>query len=403
MRLRVPALLMIALHSVAFGQTHFKQVRPVIVSDPAKQAFLAVDESILQRIRSDMGDIRLFSASGKEVPYVLRTQRAVRYSDWTSMQVVNKGTLNGQTQFTVDVSVPEYDGVELDLATKDFVTRAGVEGADDAAAKVWNNLGAYSIYDFTKEKLGSSKIIHLKTPVRYRFLRITIGGEVMPEDVQGVNIANFQEDKAHFVPLSPQARIEQLGNHTTASWNASEKLPIERIGVEVEPSEVNFSRDATLYCDDRLVSHNNLSRVRLVRKGRQIESESLAIEPSALRCKSYRLDIFNGDNPPLHITAVKPMMLERRIYFDPQGETEFKLYYEDEKTGAPVYDYAKFFEPAEAHKVAAAELKAEASNPSFTEWPDHRPFTERHPAVLWIAMLVAVGLLGAWALKGFKS
>lgn len=400
---RISVLLLATLSTVAFAQNHFQYERPITVFEPAKQNYLVVDETILINTRPDMGDIRLFANSGREVQYVLRTQRASRYSDWTVAGVLNKGATAGDTQFTVDVNVPEYDRLELDLATKDFVARATVEGADDAAAKTWNNLGIYSIYDFSLEKLGSSKSIRLKSPARYRYLRITIAGGVAPEEVEGANIANFQEDKAQYAAISAQARVTQRGNHTEMSWSTSDRLPVERIVVEVDPAEVNFSRDSTLFCDERPVSNYDLSRVRLVRKGRQIESESLAPEPFGIRCKSYRLDIFNGDNPPLRIGKVVPMMLERRIYFDPKNESDFKLYYGDEKTAAARYDYAKFFEPAEPGQSAQAALKPEAKNAAYTHWPDDRPFTERNPALLWVAMIVAVGLLGAWAIKGFKS
>ncbi|HUQ50343.1 MAG TPA: DUF3999 family protein, partial [Terriglobales bacterium] len=322
---------------------------------------------------------------------------------WKQAIVLNQGLVAGDTQFTVDVGVPEYDCIEIALTAKDFVARATVEGTDDVAATTWNNLGSHSIYDFSKEKLGANRSIRLRTPSRYRYLRVTMAGGVKPEEVEGVNIANLREDKAQYVALSAQPQVTQRGNHTVASWNASDRLPVERIAVEVDPAEINFSRDASLFCDDRRVNDSHLSRVRMVRKGRQIESESLAIEPYGLRCKSYRIDIFNGDNPPLRISAVRPMMLERRIYFEPGSDIAFKLYYGDEKTGAPVYDYAKFFEPGDADTMVSAVLQAEVKNPGYSPWPDVRPFTERYPAVMWAAMLIAVGLLGAWAFKGFKS
>lgn len=401
--MRLRCLLLLLVSPLTFAQTHFKTMRPVTVSEPAKQSYIVMDETLLAHVRPDMGDIRLYSASGREVPYLLRTQRASRYSTWNPAKLLNKGASNGQTQFILDISEPEYDSINFDLSTTDFVARAAIEGADDVATKTWNSLGTFSLYDFSKEKLGSSAIVRLKTPVLYRFLRVTINGPVPPEDVMHASIANFQEDKAQYVVLSSPVGIRQQGNRTIATWNTSERLPVERIAVEVPATEVNFSRDVALFCDERLVSSSELSRVHMERKGRLIESESLAIEPYGIRCKSYKLAIANGDNPPLNISSVKPMMLERRIYFDPRNESEFKLYYGDEKTGAPVYDYARFFEPADAGKVAAAEMKVESANPSFAERPDDRPLSERYKAVLWIAMLVAVGLLGVWALKGFKS
>ncbi|MEO6119136.1 MAG: hypothetical protein ABIP12_00490, partial [Terriglobales bacterium] len=174
MRPRIFPILLATFTALAAAQTHFKYERPLRVSEPAKQNYVVVDEPLLVRTRADMGDIRLYSDSGREVQYVLRTQRAARYNSWTKARVLNKGSMGEATQFTIDTSEPEYDRLELDLATRDFVARATVEGADDAAATKWNTLGAHSLSDFTKEKLGANRSIRLQTPARYRYLRITI-------------------------------------------------------------------------------------------------------------------------------------------------------------------------------------------------------------------------------------
>ncbi|HKR96568.1 MAG TPA: hypothetical protein VJW55_14430 [Candidatus Angelobacter sp.] len=42
-------------------------------------------------------------------------------------------------------------------------------------------------------------------------------------------------------------------------------------------------------------------------------------------------------------------------------------------------------------------------HPEYAERPDGRPWTERHPAVLWIAIIAAVAILGALALRSMKS
>ena len=109
----------------------------------------------------------------------------------------------------------------------------------------------------------------------------------------------------------------------------------------------------------------------------------------------------NGDDPPLAIRAVHPQAVERRVYFDPQGHSGLKLYYGDEKARAPVYGSAKIFQ--RDSNAAAATLAAEERNAAFTGRPDERPWSDRHPAVLWSVLIVAVLGLGAMALRGFVS
>ncbi len=78
------------------------------------------------------------------------------------------------------------------------------------------------------------------------------------------------------------------------------------------------------------------------------------------------------------------------------------MYYGDPMLDAPVYDYAKFFENGEPNAVEAP-LGSGQHNSAYTGRPDERPWTEKHPWVLWTALIAAVLGLGAVALKGLKS
>jgi hypothetical protein len=49
------------------------------------------------------------------------------------------------------------------------------------------------------------------------------------------------------------------------------------------------------------------------------------------------------------------------------------------------------------------ELSAEEANAGYTGRPDERPWSERHPAVLWAAILAAVAILGGIALRSIKT
>jgi hypothetical protein len=109
----------------------------------------------------------------------------------------------------------------------------------------------------------------------------------------------------------------------------------------------------------------------------------------------------NGDDLPLPIGQVELLSVERRLYFDPHGKTELRLYYGDAKLEAASYDYQKLFQQSPA--AALAQLGPGEANPQFTGRPDDRPWSERHSALLWLAMLIAIGVLGALALRGLKS
>ena len=382
---------------------YLSHTRTVNISAPDKQSYITLDEAIFQHARADLGDLRFYSPQQTEVPYAIVTRRGSTASALSSVPVLNKGVVNGDTQFAVDVGVPEYDNVHLDINTRDFISQVKLEGENDLTAKAWNDLGTFTIFDFTKERLGSNFTIRLHSPARFRYLRITILGAVPPEDVKGAGIANLQEEKATYIDLAATPTTRAEGKKTVFEWDISDRVPVDRIHFQVDPTEINFNRPATLFCDKNTVTTGDISRIRLTRKGRKIESEDLDLELYGLRCKHYRLEIANGDDAALRIASVHLQMLERRAYFNPRGETSLTLYYGDDKLDPPTYDYAKLFEAPEPSEVAAATLSPDTQNTAYTGRPDDRPWSEKNPAVLWIAMIAAIGLLGAWALKGFKS
>ena len=93
-------------------------------------------------------------------------------------------------------------------------------------------------------------------------------------------------------------------------------------------------------------------------------------------------------------------MVERNLCFDAAAGAAYSLYYGDPALAAPQYDYARLF--AQQPGAAAARLGGENANPGFRPRPDERPFTERHPALLWIALGAVVLVLGGVALKSVK-
>jgi hypothetical protein len=226
-----------------------------------------------------------------------------------------------------------------------------------------------------------------------------------PSATQADRAAKVQ--KAIWTELSAQQpRIEQASRTTVITWEADENVPVERIAFTVDAAEVNFRRAIEISTFSREekrelpLANGAISRVQMRRGNRKVDSEELAIELSA-RASNYKVTIHNGDDPPLRISKVRPLAMERRVYFDPKGATAFRLYYGDSKLRTASYDYAKFFQPDAA--AARAQLGPETRNAAYIGRPDERPWSDRHPWVLWAALLVAVAGLGSIALRGLKS
>jgi hypothetical protein len=202
------------------------------------------------------------------------------------------------------------------------------------------------------------------------------------------------------VARGDSSRISRKG--TVLTFAVPENVPVNRVTLDIDPAQPNFRRSVQVEDDkEAYVGSGEIDRVHMVRQGQKIDSDSYDVNFSAVGRKTIKVIIDNGDDPPLKIKSARLQQLEHRLYFDAPASGPLTLYYGDEKLDPPVYDYAKLFFLAK--DAAPAQLGAEQANAAFTGRPDERPWTERHPAVLWIAIVAAVLILGAIAVRSMKT
>ncbi|MFL6390362.1 MAG: DUF3999 family protein [Terriglobales bacterium] len=411
--MKLGAVLLAVVFLVGPSIPYFKYQRPV-QTQPGGQRFLAVDEQTWKNARRDLGDLRLYNGQ-QEVPYALIVERGSRENDSKEVSVLQQSLVGGQTQFLIDMTgVAEYDHIGLRLGTKNFVAHARVEGQEDMHGKDWALLGESILYDLSKENLGGNSVLRLPLST-YKYLRVTIDGPVKPADIVGASSEFRQEQKAVWrnvggaptmaeMPMSA-ARSDpsrRNGKATALTFAVPENVPVNRVTLDIDPAQPNFRRSVQVTDDkDDYIGSGEIDRVHMVRSGQKIDTDDYDVSFSTVGHKTIKVIIDNGDDPPLKIKSARLQQVEHRLYFDAPASGALTLYYGDEKLDPPVYDYAKLF--LLAKDAAPAQLGAEQANAAYKGRPDERPWTERHPAVLWIAIVAAVLVLSAIALRSMKS
>jgi hypothetical protein len=386
---------------------YFSNVRDVQIGQPDRQNFFIVDAEIWGHSRPDLGDLRLYEGESP-VQYALSEQRAGTSSEEVEAKILNLGSVAGHTEFDLDTQrLAEYDRIRLRLDARDFVAKASVSGGSAPGKASEVELPPSTLYDFTKEQLGSNSVLKLR-PSSFRYLHIRLSPGILPQQVKSATIANLQEQLASWTKAGSCAAPQAKQRKTEITCEIPAKVPLNRISFQVEPSQVNFRRAVSVEDGEGMpVALGEISRVRVNRAGTQVTNEQLAVNAIALNMLTVGnlgnsgqliITIDNGDNPPLAIFAAEPLSLERRVYFDPQGKAALRLYYGDEKLSAPVYDYARFFH-LDASAVEA-RLGPGAHNAQYTGRPDDRSWSERHTGILWATMILAVLALGVLALRG---
>ena len=410
--MKTGAALLAAMIFAGSAISYFKYQR-LIQASPGGQRYVTMDDAIWKNARPDLGDLRLYNGQ-QELPYALTVERGSRESDNKDVRVLQQSIVGGKTQFVIDMAdVAEYDHIALNLSTKNFVAHARVEGQDDLHGKQWALLAEPILYDLSKENLGGNSMLRLPLS-SYKYLRVAIDGPVKPDDVLGATAEFRQEQKAVWRQVGGAPTVTELpataargdasheGKGTVLTFAVPENVPVDRVTLDIDPAQPNFRRLVQVTDDkDAYIGSGEIDRIHMVRSGQKIDSDAHDVSFSAVGHKSIKIIIYNGDDPPLKLTSARLQQLERRLYFDAPASGQITLYYGDDKLEPPVYDYAKLF--LLARDAGPAQLGAEQANSAYTGRPDERPWTERHPAVLWIAIVAAVLVLGAIAVRSMKS
>jgi hypothetical protein len=234
--------------------------------------------------------------------------------------------------------------------------------------------------------------------------------------VQSVTVPPSREAQSLYTTAAEATSITQRSRQSVATFNLPERIPIERVSFALAPAfKANFSRDVSI--SDRPLATANpadslgetlsgtILRVHLTQAGREIRQEQLSV-PATLgsnmqSAATVEVAVNNGDDTPLPITAVRLETRQRKICFDAPTAQPLTLFYGDPALTAPQYDYSRLFSPtSEFH---TAKLGPEQLNPAYRDRPDARPLTDRHPHLLWIALLIVICILAIIAIRSSKT
>jgi Protein of unknown function (DUF3999) len=409
-------LLLFAVAAPTAEIRHFRSLRPIDPVGKDGQTCIAIDPGVFAHAAPQLADLRLYRGT-TETPYALRVANPLAEPE-QPIAPLNLGRKGGATVF--DAAMPEgnHSDVQLSVNAHDFIAGVTVSGSQEQGTGTQTQLGKFTIFDLSKQKLGRSTVLHLPQ-WDFRFLHFRIDGPIAPENVVGITAsqARYEEPKYEVVAESP--RVTRDGHESVIEFDVPGHTPVDRIVFVPGPQPANFSRDVTVNIKSmkapspgteespqatRETAAGSLVRVHRVEDGRRIDEERLSVDTPGWAPDDptrWTVKVENGDDPPIAWSAVRLEMVQRNLCFDAAAGAAYALYYGDPAIAAPQYDYARLFAPQPA--AAAVRLGPERANSEFQPRPDERPFTERHPALLWIALGAVVLLLGGIALRSAKT
>jgi Protein of unknown function (DUF3999) len=419
--MKLRAIVVLLALAAATPEMRYFRYEKALAGPAAKagQTCVALDAGIFAHAAPGLADVRLYRAGddgGTETPYAMREAAPVEQQQ-KEIAPLNLGHKGAHTTFEATMPAGRYSDVELEVTAKDFIATVAVTGAQTEGGTEGTELGLFTIFDLTGQKLGRSMVLHLpESDLKYLYFSIT--GPVKPGDVQGLSVERLPA-KRQYVTVADTNQVTQKGKETVATFQVPAHVAVERVEFVVGATPANFSRDVTVKAQPvvgpkettdaepggPVTSSGTLLRLHATREGHKIDEEDLAVGAPWVSLgdagSTWTVTVDNGNDVPLAITDVKLEMEQRTLCFDAAAGASYTLLYGDGALTAPRYDYATLF--VADTNAAQATLGPETENPEYVARPDGRPFTERHPGLLWVALVGAVLVLGLVALRTAKG
>ena len=325
-------------------------------------------------------DLRILDARRRQVPWRARSVRGDERLQ--AARIVNAGTQGGAAVALLDFG-PERvvrERIQLDVPLKPFVGRAEVDGSEDR--RTFTRLSSTAIYDVRGATRAVSTAV-VFPPGDFRYYRIRATG------VKEIRGATAEAVTAAGAPVRRPAKIVVRQEERRTDIDAD--LRYRRITV----NELRFASSTPAFDRPVEVSGSMDGKAffpagggRLYRFGEAGETTV----PLRSRYRYLRIRISNGDDEPLRDLRVTLRAYRDYILLAPGYTPPYRVLYGGPAV-RPEYDFAQ--QPEVRGRPVVAVLEPERRNEAFEPPADTRPFAERHPGLIKLALALAAAALVA--------
>jgi hypothetical protein len=397
-------LAFVALANAAFTPSNWRYRRPLPVGVAPAVSAVSLDPGVYRAARADLADLRVIR-NGREVPYMLERLSARAEDREIPADVLDKSISGGALQITLAArSGARHNLVRIATPRTNFRRRVTVETSDDN--RRWSVVRQDAeLFDFT-DKDRAISVLSAGYPESTRpYVRLTIPGWTDPDSVGAAWIRFHKEtpaSRATLAVLSPRPEQDAATRSTLLTLDLGAPLPCSRLEFDIatprfsRAAEVEFSADGKQWS---FAARGVLARFT--------SGDTAALDFSEVHSRYLRVRAFNRDDQPLDFKGVRIETDERRLKFESSGGGAWWLYYGNPEAKAPEYDLAAVLSHGSAETAVLLHAGPGQTNPDYRPpAPLERPWTERHPAILYVTLALAILILGAvtvWFFRGIVS
>jgi hypothetical protein len=372
--------------------------------------YVILDREVFSHSENQLADVRIIDDLGHELPFEVRPQITPPPQPVPLASTLRENSfVPGQfTQVVLDLGerASFHNSVWVQTIESDFINWVEVAASDDAHQ--WRIVNARApISRFRKENLEGNQIIRYSEN-NARYLRVRIQEAAHTFQVTNMEVFTSPAFKSETPAesgalLSATLLPDSSGASSQTQWTVdlgASAIPIARFNFETAQPE--FYRAVRLLNSSDQKEWQSVGGGeihRFVVNGRT--EESLGVQCYELWGPRYwRVEVLNANDAPLSEVRLSLTMPMRFVLFHPAQNRSYRLIYGNFRAIAPQYDLARTLHIQANEALARQGLGAEEATSNYA---DPRPFTERHPNLLWIALAIAVVLLGYAALRAMRT
>jgi hypothetical protein len=361
--------------------------RPLAVTEANQVHSVTLDRAVYANSLPGLGDLRVVRG-GSEIPYVLDT--ASRSVDERELrpEILDRSVAREGLMLTLALPRAErHNRLRITTALKGFRIPVRIETSEDGRRWAAAREDGY-IFDFSEGESGASSLM-VEYPVSTRrYLRATFFGWTGLDAVSSAWLTYCQERPAVWQTLAAAvpSRSED-GKATLLTFDLGAAVPHSRL--RIESSDAAFQRAC------QILTSANGKDWAYVSAGvvyRFPDEAPAALEFPERHDRYLRLRILNGDDRPIQVSRAEFQTLLRRVRFLADSTGEYALLCGNPKANAPSYDLSVILSRRAPAPDVALAAGAARRNPGYK--PPEKPWSERHPELLWTTLAIAVLSMG---------
>ncbi len=358
---------------------------------------LVVPLEVMDKSREDLADLRLYDASGREIPYGLRIRKELDEKREISARLFNQAIVGTASEVSVDLgeNPGEHNEVEIETEGRNFRRRVDLEGSD--SGKEWKTLKTGDVvfnFESQNRAVESNRVSYPTS--RYRYLRVRIFADELTSKqapvITGANVTMALREKGELTSWTAVVQSYQLLRNQGAPASAwpidlGARVPVDRLALAID--DPSFSRPFQIEAVDdpeniRLVASGELTR----RVGEERRPLVVTFDKEE-NARKLRLLINDYNNQTLNISSISASAPARQLVFDLKETTTqpLHLFFGNPKATAPHYDFEKELPARLSREPTRSEVAAVANNPDYR--PEPLPLTERIPWLVYVVLAVS--------------